>query len=124
MVRGVPAEQAEVMTSAPFPEQPPAQPLPPTPPPPAPTGRRLHRSGTDRMLGGVCGGLAEYTGIDVVLWRVGFVALALMGAGILAYVVLWIVMPAAADGSGAPFESQVRRVHDAVYDALGNRNRP
>ena len=36
---------------------------------------QLRRSGTDRMAGGVCGGLADYTGIDAVLWRVAFVAL-------------------------------------------------
>ena len=108
MPGGVPAGHAARMTTA----------------TPSSTRPTLRRSSTDRMLGGVCGGLAEYTGIDVVLWRVGFVALALMGAGILAYILLWIVMPGPEQPSGAPFESQVQRVHAAVYDALGNRNRP
>jgi phage shock protein PspC (stress-responsive transcriptional regulator) len=106
------------MTTSPSPEQPSVQPLP------AYSPRRLHRSGTDRMLGGVCGGLAEYTGVDVVLWRVGFVAVALMGAGILAYVLLWILMPGSAATSGAPFESAVQRLHTAVNDAVGPRNQP
>lgn len=118
MVRGPPAEQAEAMTSAASPEQPTLQPLPPSPTP----SRRLHRSGRDRMLGGVCGGLAEYSGVDVVLWRVGFVALALMGAGILAYLLLWVVMPAAPEGTDGPFESTVQRLHTALNDGLGPRN--
>ena len=46
------------------------------------------------MLGGVCGGLAEYSGIDPLLWRVGFVALTFAGgSGILVYLVLWLLMP-------------------------------
>jgi phage shock protein PspC (stress-responsive transcriptional regulator) len=62
--------------------------------------RLLLRSSTNKVLGGVCGGLAEYTNTDPLLWRVGFVALALMGAGILVYPVLWLLMPAAGpDGS-------------------------
>src|SRR4051794_41809146 len=69
MVWQVRAEQAYRMTSAtPFPpsstEQPPA----------APSRPQLRRSGTESMLGGVCGGLAEYSGIDTVLWRGGVVA--------------------------------------------------
>ena len=46
---------------------------------PAPSRPELRRSGTDRMLGGVCGGLAEYSGIDAVLWRVGMVGLTVAG---------------------------------------------
>jgi phage shock protein C len=46
------------------------------------------------MIGGVCGGLAEYSGIDPLLWRVGFVALTLAGgSGILVYLLLWVLMP-------------------------------
>jgi phage shock protein PspC (stress-responsive transcriptional regulator) len=64
-------------------------------PPPRP---RLARSRTGRMLGGVAGGLAEYTGVDAVLWRVAFVALTVAGGGgLLAYALLWLLMPAAED---------------------------
>jgi phage shock protein PspC (stress-responsive transcriptional regulator) len=57
------------------------------------------------MLGGVCGGLAEYTGIDPLLWRVGFVALTLAGgAGVLVYLALWLLMPTSpGDAGGRPW---------------------
>lgn len=56
---------------------------------------RLHRSRTDKMLGGVCGGLAESLDVDVTLLRIGFVALTLLGGGIgiPLYVAAWIVAP-------------------------------
>jgi phage shock protein C len=59
--------------------------------------RRLYRSEKDRLLGGVCGGLAEYFGTDPILVRVIFVILTLFpaGLGIVAYIVLWIVVPQA-----------------------------
>jgi phage shock protein PspC (stress-responsive transcriptional regulator) len=48
------------------------------------------------MLGGVCGGLAEHTGIDPLLWRAGFIAVTLAGgAGVLVYLLLWVLMPPA-----------------------------
>ena len=61
----------------------------------SPSGGRppLQRSGTDVMLGGVCGGLAAYTGIDAVLWRVGALVLTLTGPGVLVYLLLWLLMP-------------------------------
>jgi phage shock protein PspC (stress-responsive transcriptional regulator) len=47
------------------------------------------------MIGGVSGGLAEYSGVDALLWRVGFVALTFAGgSGILVYLLLWLLMPA------------------------------
>ena len=56
--------------------------------------QRLYRSETDRMIGGVCGGIAEYLGIDSVWARVVAVLLAFAdGLGLLAYVILWIVVP-------------------------------
>jgi phage shock protein C len=63
-------------------------------PAPAP-GFRLHRSRTERMLGGVCGGLAESLGVDAALLRIGLVALTLLGAGIgvVLYVAAWILVP-------------------------------
>jgi len=65
---------------------------------PAPsTGFRLHRSRTDRMIGGVCGGLAESLGVDASLLRIGLIALTLLGAGIgvVLYVAAWILVPEA-----------------------------
>ncbi len=43
---------------------------------------RRQGAGLLKVLGGVCGGLAEYSGVEPVLWRVGFIALALFGPGI------------------------------------------
>ncbi|WP_091941675.1 PspC domain-containing protein [Trujillonella endophytica] len=77
------------------------------PPPPGPPARpALRRSRSDKMAGGVAGGLADYSGIDPLLWRVGFVALTLAGGtGILVYLLLWVVMPAGPRRSGdAPAE--------------------
>jgi phage shock protein PspC (stress-responsive transcriptional regulator) len=98
------------MTSAPppaAPVDPPAgQPPPPPPPGPPQWGPRppLRRSRDDKVIGGVAGGLAEYTGVDALLWRVGFVALAITGGfGVLAYVALWLFMPSGPPGAtGAP----------------------
>ena len=84
------------MTSTP----PPAPPSPDPPatayqPPAGPSDRPpLRRSRTDKVLGGVSGGLAGYSGIDPLLWRIGFVALALAGPGVPVYLLLWIFMPA------------------------------
>lgn len=56
--------------------------------------RRLYRSQTERMIGGVCGGLAEVLDLDPTIVRVVFVLLALLGGhGLLLYLILWIVMP-------------------------------
>ena len=97
------------MTSAPIPGPPLDQPSGPSARPP------LLRSGTDRMAGGVCGGLAEYSGIDSLLWRVGFVGLTLAGgAGIIVYLLLWVLMPSSALPPGeqpSPVEQLVGRLH-------------
>lgn len=59
---------------------------------PKPT--KLYRSRTDRKIAGVCGGLGEYFGIDSTFVRLFFVlAFFLGGASVLAYVVMWIIMP-------------------------------
>lgn len=65
--------------------------------PPARTPFRLHRSRTQRMLGGVCGGLAESLDVDVALLRIGLVALTVLGGGIgiPLYIAAWIIAPEA-----------------------------
>jgi len=56
--------------------------------------RRLYRSRTQRMIGGVCGGLGEYFDIDPTLVRLLFVVTALAGGpGLLAYIIMLIVVP-------------------------------
>ena len=57
--------------------------------------RRLYRIKKEKMLAGVSAGLAEYFDIDPVLFRIAFVLLAFQGGiGVIAYIVLWIVVPA------------------------------
>ena len=56
--------------------------------------KRLHRSLSDRKIAGVCGGVAEYLGWDPTLVRVLWIVLTFLGgSGILAYLILWLVMP-------------------------------
>ncbi|RLI98279.1 MAG: PspC domain-containing protein [Candidatus Aenigmatarchaeota archaeon] len=56
--------------------------------------KRLYRSGNDRIIGGVCGGLGEYFGIDPVIIRLAWVLFSLVyGAGILLYIIAWIIVP-------------------------------
>jgi len=56
--------------------------------------RRLYRSLSQRMIGGVCGGLGEYLAIDATLIRVLFVLATLFGGhGILFYLILLILVP-------------------------------
>jgi phage shock protein C len=105
------------MTSAPFPPHP--EYVPPVQPPPV--RPQLRRSGTEKMLGGVCGGLAEYSGIDVVLWRVGFVGLTVAGgAGVLVYLLLWVLMPSGPlrpGDSPSALDRLVDKLHGAASGA-------
>jgi len=55
---------------------------------------RLYRSGKDKILGGVCGGIGEYLGVDPVIIRLLWVIASLAwGFGILAYIIAWIIIP-------------------------------
>ncbi len=67
----------------------------------------LHRSRSDRWLGGVCGGLAELSGVPAWLWRVIFALSVLCaGTGVAIYILLWIFVPDAHDQLGpVPRES-------------------
>ena len=56
--------------------------------------KKLYRSTVDKMIGGVAGGLAEYFDIDSTLIRVLFIIIVFLGGGgIIAYIILWIVVP-------------------------------
>ncbi|MBN1148332.1 MAG: PspC domain-containing protein [Anaerolineales bacterium] len=56
--------------------------------------KKLYRSRTDRMIGGVCGGLGEYFNIDPTLVRVLFIFTALFGGpGLIAYLIMLIIVP-------------------------------
>ncbi len=69
-----------------------------SPPPvveqPTETPPLLRRSTSDRVVGGVAGGLGRYLGIDPVILRIAFVLLALTGgSGVLLYIIGWIAIP-------------------------------
>jgi phage shock protein C len=58
------------------------------------TEKRLCRSSSQKMIAGVCGGIAEYLGWDVTIVRLLWIVLTLAGgSGILIYLILWLVMP-------------------------------
>ena len=82
--------------------EPPTEPQPQEP-------KRLLRSRTDRMLGGVAGGLAEYFGVDALIFRIGFgVSVLFGGLGAVAYLALLAFVPARAE-DGTIGEAPVQR---------------
>jgi phage shock protein PspC (stress-responsive transcriptional regulator) len=119
-------------SAAPPPDEPPGPEAPAgaAPPPREPAGagtgqegpRRLYRSRTDRVLGGVCGGLGRYVGIDPVIVRVAAVALVFLGgAGVLLYLAALLLVPsedgAAAEGE-RPTVGRTATIAGAVLFAL------
>ncbi|MGM0445046.1 MAG: PspC domain-containing protein [Bacillota bacterium] len=72
--------------------------------------KKLYRSRKDQIIGGVCGGIAEYFGIDTTLVRLAFVLFALIeGAGVIAYIIAWIIIPERPVGND-------RRNEEDIYD--------
>ncbi len=56
--------------------------------------KKLYRSIDERIVGGVCGGIAEYFKVDPVLVRIVFIILFFgAGSGLLAYFIAWIIVP-------------------------------
>jgi phage shock protein C len=76
---------------------------------------QLVRSESDKMIAGVCGGLAQYFGIDAAIVRLVFVLAVLSGISPLVYVLLWIVMPS---------ESKASAPQPPVVHSLPNHPRP
>ena len=88
----------------------PTRPLQPEP-------RRLLRSRSDRVIGGVCGGLGRYFNIDPILFRIAAVALTLIGdAGLLLYLAALVLMPSESSGAAVqePAEGRNRALVVAV----------
>lgn len=93
-------------------------------------GMSFHR-GRDRILGGVCSGLAEGLHIDALWVRLGFVLLAfLQGVGLLIYIILWLVMPEQVEGenvSRSGFDSMtadLRRIGGELKGQFGGTSKP
>jgi phage shock protein C len=83
---------------------------------------RLHRSATDRLCCGVCGGIAEYLSLDASLVRLAFVVAALWGGiGLLGYIVLAIILPVdrVARGGTAISSDRTRMTAGLVLLATG-----
>lgn len=89
---------------------------------------RLTRSETDRMIAGVCGGIAAYLDIDPVLVRLAFVLLLFAsGIGFPLYLILWIVMPSEAAPDvhdGDVLQKNMSELSDSVYSSVNRLGRP
>ena len=86
----------------------------------------LYRSRTDSMIGGVCGGLGRYLGIDPTLVRFFFVLMVLLGfgTGLLIYLVLWLVVPLEGYDPAMPLDARMRSGAEEMAQQaqnLGNR---
>lgn len=90
-----------------------------------PTTRRLLRSRKDKMLAGVAAGIGSYFGVDPIIVRISFVVLTLThGAGLLAYLILWLVTPAEPKQAvPQPTEAASARGHAFVAGGSGRRTR-
>ena len=76
---------------------------------------KLFRSETDKMIGGVCGGLGPYLGIDTTLVRIFFVLLALAeGVGVLLYLALWLLLPGEGQPAPTTWEDNIRTGADEI----------
>ncbi len=84
-------------------------------------GERLYRSGQEKMVAGVCGGLAEYFDVDVTLVRlIALIAILAWGAGILAYLIAWIIIPLDPSAQHKP-QKQAGYEPGRNFDAGSNR---
>jgi phage shock protein C len=89
---------------------------------------RLMRSRSDFMVGGVCGGMGKFVGIDPSLVRLFFVLLTLgNGIGAVAYLILWIVLPredmveeGGTPGSREEFANRARQVGQEMGEVVRN----
>jgi len=79
--------------------------------------KRLYRSSSNKVIGGVCGGIAEFFGIETTWVRLAMAVLAVIGGtGVLVYAVLWLFLPDDATGDIGM---------DAVFDFYqAHRDRP
>ena len=81
--------------------------------------KKLYRSETNKILGGVCGGLGEYLGIDPVFVRLFFVFLGFAeGIAILIYIALWIFIPKARTEGDVQISDRVQSMGDDVRQAV------
>ncbi len=79
---------------------------------------KLYRSRKDLMIGGVCGGLAEYLRIDSTLVRLFFILLSFggRGIGVMVYLLLWIIVPPEDQKREASLQDTVRSGSEEIAD--------
>ncbi|RYG52970.1 MAG: PspC domain-containing protein, partial [Chitinophagaceae bacterium] len=82
--------------------------------------KKLYRDENDKVIGGVCSGLANYFNVDVVVVRILFVILAIsFGVGIIPYLVLWIAVPSSASTQvGAQRKKLYRDTEDKIIGGV------
>ncbi len=75
--------------------------------------KRLYRSQNQNMLGGVCGGIAEYFDVDVTLIRLLWILFIFVGGGgILAYIIAWVIIPEGPYGYNSEKKTIIEREND------------
>lgn len=82
--------------------------------------KKLYRSRKDAMVAGVCGGIAEYAGIDSAIVRLIFAVMVMAGGiGVLAYFLAWVIVPEGSnDGSFDSTDSQTKMHMELSGDKL------
>ena len=89
---------------------------------------RLARSETDRLLAGVCGGIADYIGVDTVLVRAAFLILLFAsGIGLPMYLIMWVIMPleSSIDKTGSAIvQDNFEDMGVTVSDSMNRLGRP
>lgn len=92
---------------------------------------KLYRSREDAMLGGVCGGLGRYLGIDPTVVRLAFLLAGLYGAGAILYLGLWVIVPREAlgeatdevlDTGAQEIAEKARSLHNSLRGTGGQHN--
>jgi|SRR3989338_4018630 len=79
--------------------------------------KTLHRSQTDKVIAGVCGGLAEYFDIDSIIIRLLFIlVVALGGSGVFLYLILWLTMPKSSSGEAVLTEERVKEFANEIKE--------
>ena len=79
--------------------------------------RKLHRSKTDKIFAGVCGGLADYFDIDATIIRLLFILIvAFGGSGLIIYLLLWLIMPKSPNEPAIITEERVREMAQEIRD--------
>ncbi len=86
---------------------------------------KLYRSETDRLLGGVCGGLGEYLSMDPLLLRIAFVVMTIAnGVSVVVYILLWLLVPRGStlDGRWAGADSKGGQQLGTHHEQSGQRD--